>query len=180
MQGFNRKKIEHKCHRPKNQGFTILELMIAVAILGVLIRLSAPSFISFIADARLSSSSQTVVMALNYAKNEAAMAGAPVRVIPNSADWRNGFIIQNIAGTTIRQVDALPPSIVLSGGIASLSGIIFYPDGSSDVSGASPWLRFCDGRAGVPGRVITINGSGYISVYPTLASGGSGANAACS
>lgn len=160
------------------RGFTLIEMLVALAIMGLLTRLAAPSFLSFIAEARLTSGSEGVAGALNYARSEAGMRSAPIVIIPAASGWQGGLSVKSSAGVELRQVGRMAASVSLTGPVSSMTKITFYPDGSTDLGG-SAWMRFCDSNAGSVGRYISINGSGYITTSMTLATGGSGATAAC-
>ncbi|MGS2743449.1 GspH/FimT family pseudopilin [Halomonas sp. LS-001] len=57
------------CHREK--GFTLLELLVALAVAGILATLVAPSFAGFLARQQLASDVNEVVSALSFARSEA-------------------------------------------------------------------------------------------------------------
>jgi len=90
--------------RKSTGGFTLLELMAAVTVLGVLLAIGIPSFTETTRDNRLTSVTNSFVTALNIARSEAAKQGIAVSVCaaddPNNpttcsgADtWANGWIV---------------------------------------------------------------------------------------
>jgi type IV fimbrial biogenesis protein FimT len=81
-------------------GFTLLELMTALAVLAVLAAIATPSFRQFSANSRTSTSANSLMNALAMARSEALREGMPVAVCPsadtltcNTADWSNGWIV---------------------------------------------------------------------------------------
>ena len=58
----------------KSSGFTLVELMITLAIAGILVAVGIPSFNSTISDSRLTSYANEFVTALNLARSEAIKA----------------------------------------------------------------------------------------------------------
>lgn len=79
-----------------SSGFTLTELLIAVAIVGILMAAAAPSFRETILKNRTSSYATDFKMALYIAQNEAIKRGIQVTVKPTSATsqvWTGGWNI---------------------------------------------------------------------------------------
>lgn len=131
--------------RDKEQGVTLLETMIAVAILGILVGFALPSFREMIIENRLSTETSTLVANLNYARSEAIRQNSNVTVCASSSlsqcdstDWTAGWIVftdgaplgtVNSGDTILRvhQPDGnTSGSISLSGG----SNVQFSPTGA--------------------------------------------------
>lgn len=92
-------------------GFTMIELMVTLAIMALLATLAAPSFNQVIASTRVSSATNELYGSLALAKSEAVRSGNRVTVCPSSdattcltsasATWATGWIIfQDISRTT--------------------------------------------------------------------------------
>ena len=65
----------------ENQGgFTLLEVLVAVAIIGVLAGIIAPKYISFLERARLTSASDKIYLAIKEAQSEAQSHRSPWRL----------------------------------------------------------------------------------------------------
>jgi type IV fimbrial biogenesis protein FimT len=62
------------------QGFTLVELLVVVAVVALILTLAAPSFQQFILLQRLKSINAQVVTDLQWARSEAVSRGQPVRV----------------------------------------------------------------------------------------------------
>lgn len=75
----------------KSSGFTLVELMITLAIAGILVAVGIPSFNSAISDSRLTSYANELVAALNLARSEAIKRGQQVVVRKTGAEWENGW-----------------------------------------------------------------------------------------
>ena len=94
-------------------GFTLIELMVTVAILGVLVALAGPSFANLLASNRASSVSTEAAGAIMFARTEAVKRGvrvtmcksintdqaAPTCDASNSSSWANGWLIFTDTGT---------------------------------------------------------------------------------
>ena len=80
----------------KSLGFTLVELMITLAIAGILVAVGIPSFNSTISDSRLTSYANEFVTALNLARSEAIKRGIQVTVRRKGEDsdagkWESGW-----------------------------------------------------------------------------------------
>ena len=81
------------------RGFTLIELMLALIVLGVLAAIAVPSFKQYTANARVSAATNGLASALARARSEALLRGTPVSVCGATADmtgcsgvWTNGWI----------------------------------------------------------------------------------------
>jgi len=88
-------KHKHK-YNTRQSGFTIIELMIALAIGAILLVLAVPSFLDLIKTNRLTAQSNSLVTALHLARNEAINRGHDIRVlsISGNTDWASGWEIR--------------------------------------------------------------------------------------
>lgn len=92
-------RIESKQH---NVGFTLVELMITLAVAAILATAAVPSFISMIASNRVTSASNELVTALNLAKSEAVRSGRDTLLCKsnNGVDcggaWSNGWLLYQL------------------------------------------------------------------------------------
>ncbi len=85
----------------RSRGMTLIELMTALAVLGILLALATPSFRTFTSNARTTATTNDLVTALNLARSEALRRSAVAIVCPsndqatclNSNDWTSGWIV---------------------------------------------------------------------------------------
>jgi len=94
----------------QQSGLTLLELMITLAVAGILISLAAPQFRSMVQNNRITTQVNEFVTAVNMARSEAVRAGEPVTLCasqdqesctnPGDGDWAIGWILlgRNAAG----------------------------------------------------------------------------------
>ncbi|MDK4526111.1 GspH/FimT family pseudopilin [Kingella kingae] len=64
----------------KSKGFTLIELMVTVAIMGIMAAIAFPSMSNFISNTRLTNRSQQVANIFRFAKSESVRMGVPVVV----------------------------------------------------------------------------------------------------
>lgn len=83
----------HRLSRGRGRGFTLIELMVTVAIAAVLLMVAAPSFVTFKRSSELASSTNSLVGAISMARGEALKRGRGVVIIPKDGDWKAGWLV---------------------------------------------------------------------------------------
>lgn len=79
---------DRRCQR----GFTLIELIVTIAIAAMLMTLAAPSFVQFRRNSELRALTNTLLSAINAARSEALKTGKNAVVEPNFArDWASGW-----------------------------------------------------------------------------------------
>lgn len=146
--------------RRTGSGFTLPELMIVLAVAGVLAALAVPSFQSLTQGQQAKNASFELFSSLSLARSEAIKRNANVTVAPLVAgDWGQGWTITATAGT-IKSQAALKGVVITPGGAG---GIIYARTGRAspaatfqiDVSPVNTGLRRCIyiGLTGMPRSV---------------------------
>jgi type IV fimbrial biogenesis protein FimT len=78
----------HQLPPRRARGFTLLELLLAVTLVGVLASMALPSFGSAVSRQRLKSVSQTLAVDMAEARHEAVRSGRPLKlVVREGRDW---------------------------------------------------------------------------------------------
>lgn len=89
-------------HMNRSGGFTLLELMVTVAVAGVLMTVAIPAYQGMVERNTMTSVINDLVGDINYARSEAVTRGAPVFLCPsNDAStcsgtglWKEGWIVK--------------------------------------------------------------------------------------
>lgn len=172
------------------KGFTLIELMVAVAILAILLAVGVPSFQSFIASSRLTTANNDFVSAMALARSEAIRRGSRVTVC-KSADgstctdaggWHQGWLVfadttragasaeVNTGESIVSRYEAVSGSLTLIGDAGVGSYISFAADGTvRQMTGAaqSGRIRVCNSASVLDdtrrARDITISSAGRIA-----------------
>ena len=115
----------------KGNGFTLIELMVTVAVAAILLTVGVPSFQYILQSSRVSTQTNELVTGLSTARSEAIRRNREVIVEPIGGDWQDGFRLESNGeelrlfedfGAAIR-LDAAPDDITFDGnGRRGLSG----------------------------------------------------------
>lgn len=99
--------------RPHQSGFTLLELMVTIAVFAVIFGIAIPSFSAFTASQRVRAASYDLNASLVQARSEATKRNTDVVIQQASGGWQNGWSV-NIVGAP-SGTPALGQHDVLSG-----------------------------------------------------------------
>jgi len=88
-----------------SKGFTLIELMVTLAIAAMLLVVAVPSMVTFKRNAELTSATNTLLSAINAARGEAMKRGMNAMVVPtdNGTDWNKGWVVFVDNSTTYSQ-----------------------------------------------------------------------------
>lgn len=157
-------------------GFTLVELIATIAIVGILFGVAIPSFITTITNNRLTSNANQLVTALNVARSEAIKRGVQITVGKTAANtlWEGGWnVFIDVNGnnlynagtdTLLRSYGALPAGYTLRAGVSTF--LAYLPSGLITAV-AGDTFKLCSG-SGIAQRTITINATGRPSVASPL------------
>ena len=86
--------------RERHRGFTLLELMTVLAVLGVMVAFAAPNFREYKRNAALTNTANTLVSSVYRTRSEAMKEGVPAIMMPcnddctgTGTDWTQGWVI---------------------------------------------------------------------------------------
>lgn len=139
---------------PVQAGYSLMELMTALTVLGILLALAGPGFANFVDESRLSGSARDFVVDFALARNEAAMRGQRVTVCTSDdgADcatdsWNDGRLVF-IDNGTVGEVDG--GDLILSATPGLDPSIETTPTGATEAFFLSFEPR---GRLAAPGQI---------------------------
>jgi type IV fimbrial biogenesis protein FimT len=79
--------------RAPSKGFTVIELMIVVLVVGILAMIAAPSFSQMLANNRIKAASSNLHMSLLRARSEAVKRNSSVVMARTGAHWGTGWTL---------------------------------------------------------------------------------------
>jgi prepilin-type N-terminal cleavage/methylation domain-containing protein len=137
----------------RHTGFTLIELVITIALLGILLAWAIPNVRLFIKNARISSVASELMGDIGVARQEAQRRGVVVEIcasadgttcLSGSTDWLNGWIIRTVTSGQIvksNQTPLGPSSGRIGYNLLTANGpaaIAFIPSGSMSTTVGSP------------------------------------------
>jgi len=162
-------------------GFTLVELMITLAIGAILLTIGVPSFKNFILDNRLVTQANRITNDINIARSAAikyqrtgqiCISSNSTTAAPscdgNGTDWSVGWIVwvdkdrdgtPDAPGEIVVAAEALSGTTTLTS--TALDAISFDSRGFAT---STDTLTLCDDRVGEVGRSIDIRGAGRINI----------------
>ena len=164
-------KINTKARTDTKNGFTLIEMMIVIAILTIAIGLAAPNLQSFLNQNKLTTSTNKLVNAINIARNEAIARRENVSVITSSRGWQISAVPLTTTTATVVLVYQLDDNILLDFDDNTITGVTFSPDGYRDLSGNTNSFNItvCNPDWD-SNRIISVNSAGLTRV--TKSTGG--------
>lgn len=167
-------------------GFTIIELMVTLAVAAIVIGVAVPSFNTQIRNSRATGLAEQLVTTINFARSEAVKRGARVSVCASNdglqcaGSWNDGWIVfvDSAAADNVK-----PPVITADPGVLRYWNDV-ATDASITVSDSKTFVRYTGlgtlGRVDnnnsivittrvtgcTTGREVTVGLAGAVSVVP--------------
>ena len=143
----------------KQAGFTLIELMVTIAILAIISMIAAPSFTPLMERWRVRGAAEALQSTIYYARSEAIKRGGGVTITATGGDWAGGWVVAG-GGSTLQQASALNKVTVTAskttlhldrwgmisdsaGGAAINLDLLLTPSGKNNNT-----VRLCAGKGG--------------------------------
>lgn len=156
-----------RAHRAR--GFTLVELMVTLALLAILLALAVPSFTEASLSGKLGSFASRLVASTQIARSEAVKRNRTVQMCASedgascgsSAGWEVGWIVVLDDGTVIERQGALPEEFLIdqADGVAPIdfpAGVVGATTATFTICRATP--------VGKQNRVVTLTATGNARV----------------
>lgn len=84
---------EHMIRPKGSSGFTLFELMVTMAVVGIVLAIGMPSFSDILRSQRVKAASVAVMTTLSAARSEAVRFGVDVSIVAPSNDFNDGWCV---------------------------------------------------------------------------------------
>ncbi len=167
----------------QQSGFTLLELMVTVAMAAIVLTTGVPGFQTVVKNNRMTTATNGLVGALNLARSEAVKRGVRVTVC-KSADgtgcvttgsWAQGWIVftdpdnnanyDSAAETLLRVQEAIEGNLTMVGNLNVANYISYTASGQSQLTGGAfqaGTIAMCDDRSANVGKNIVLSLTGRV------------------
>ena len=159
----------------KNSGFTLLELIITVALVSIVMAIAIPSMTTFNQNDRLVTNINTMIGHLAYARSEAVKRSQQVSIcVSNDAatctggnNWEDGWIVYIDAdgSNTFDASEEILRAQQALGSNQTLTPTTFASQVTYDYRGfatSTGSFQLCDNRTGPHGKTINISNTGRV------------------
>lgn len=160
----------------RRRGFTLLELLITVAIVGILMAIGVPAMQQFLAEQAAAASADELAEGIRFARTEATKRGVAVKICastdtaqasPTCAgagddNWRAGWIVVDANGNLIRVQEAMRSISTVDSSAAA--EIDFVASGMPSTAGGATFILTPVGESDVRVRTVAVNAQGRVKV----------------
>lgn len=156
-------------------GFTMIELMVTIAISAILVTIAAPSFTSMMLNTRQTTLGNAFLASLNYARSNALSQKVNTQVCPFGSSgstscgtlWSQGWIVTTVpstgTGVLIQSYQTGPHDPTLSA-VSTTSSIVFDTRG---IATTQANFKICDNRGATYALPLQVIATGSVQLGTT-------------
>jgi type IV fimbrial biogenesis protein FimT len=166
------------------RGFTLVELMVTVAILAILMGIAAPNLASFLSDKSAEAAAQALASDLKFARSEAMKRGVPMRLCgvssstsnagavsysclaDNVTNWTPGgwmVVVASATNTPLRLTNTPNGIASVTASLGATPQLVFNPNGIL-VGGGGNIVLAPKSDATANQRKLTLNSTGRVRI----------------
>jgi type IV fimbrial biogenesis protein FimT len=159
--------------RRSRAGVTLIELLVALVVAGILIATAVPAFNNFVLNDRDANQVNSLVYSFNYARSESVRrnSAAGVEVCPSSNSltcnpatlWSQGWIVLDLDPTdttpVLQAVPAFAGSNTVTATGPAATGVVFNSSGATQAN-ANLTITICDVRGATTARDVEVTSIG--------------------
>lgn len=153
--------------RDHHTGFTVIELMITMVILGVIVTLAIPSFNNFVLKSRVNSAATEIQTSLLVARSEAVKRNSSVSITPvDTAAWTQGWSVTYVDGggttRTLKTQPAYTGAMTVTGPTAA---VVYGRDGRLTSTTAVTFTVNVPGNTNITTKTVAVDVSGRPNLH---------------
>jgi type IV fimbrial biogenesis protein FimT len=169
-------------------GFTMIELLVTMAIAGMLMMIAVPAFTAFVQNQRIITATNSLVLSLNLARSEAIKRDQPTGVTVcastdsqtcNGTSWSQGWIVIDTSGGANAGVLQGVPSVGANDTISEAAGQLQSVFQSNGTVTQAASFTVCDSRGATYAHSVDLGPTGRVLTSTTAGQTVNGAALVC-
>ena len=168
-----------RIHRSQNFGFSLVELMITLVVLGIVMSVAVPNFIGMIDRNKVVEAGNRLTSNIKQVRSEAIKRNSPIALKSNvTYQWHQGWEMyagdfaggDAVAGdeVPIQVVAASNDSVTITGDSQAGMWLSFFANGMLNEGNTTATFVICNNGDAATGRILTVDRGGRtrIDVIP--------------